>query len=46
MRHKTSLLENARFLILIGVLAGALGGLAIGVLTGRTPSPAAAAAAK
>ena len=42
MRHKTSILENAKFLILIGILAGALGGLAIGVVTGRTPSSTAA----
>jgi len=38
MRHKTSILENAKFLILIGILAGAVGGLAIGVMTGRAPS--------
>jgi len=46
MRHKTSILENAKFLILIGILAGAIGGLAIGVVTGRAPSSATTASPK
>lgn len=46
MRHKTSILENPKFLILIGILAGALGGLAIGVVTGRAPSSTATTSSK
>ena len=47
VRSQQSIFESFRFLIVIGVLAGALGGLAIGVITGRTPStPAAAATSK
>ena len=38
MKPKTSILENAKFLVLIGILAGAVGGLAIGIVTGRAPS--------
>ncbi len=44
MRHKRSLLENVTFLIVIGILAGALGGLAIGVVTGKAPSSSTSAA--
>jgi len=46
MRHKTSILESAKFLVLIGILAGAVGGLAIGIVTGRAPSSAATGSSK
>jgi hypothetical protein len=42
--RKSSLFENIAFLALIGVLAGALGGLGVGVITGRTPSAASSTA--
>jgi len=35
-----SLLENVLVLALIGLLAGAVAGLGVGVLTGRTPTAA------
>ncbi len=38
MSGKSSIFENALVLILIGVLAGAVGGLAVGIVTGRTPT--------
>jgi len=44
MRRKRSLFENVKFLVLIGVLAGAIGGMAIGVVTGKASSPSASAA--
>ncbi len=34
-RGKATLVESALVLALMGILAGALGGLAIGVVTGR-----------
>ena len=40
MKSKTSILENILVLALIGLLAGGVAGLGIGVLTGRTPSSA------
>jgi len=43
MRHRSSILENMKFLMLIGILAGALGGLAIGLVTNRSASPSASA---
>jgi NhaP-type Na+/H+ or K+/H+ antiporter len=43
MKHKNSLLDSVIMLAVIGIVAGALGGLAIGVVTGRTTSSAAAA---
>ena len=46
MKNKTSILENAKFLVLIGILAGAVGGLAIGIVTGRTPSAPASSSSK
>jgi hypothetical protein len=45
MSRKHSLLEDFRILALIGVLAGALGGLAIGVVTNRPASSAATSSA-
>jgi hypothetical protein len=39
MRHRYSFFESVTFLALIGVLAGVLGGLAIGVVTGRPTAP-------
>ena len=44
MRQKGSILESIYFLAVIGLLAGALGGLAVGIVTGRPPSSAASAA--
>ena len=41
---KATIVENVLVLAMMGILAGALGGLAIGLLTGR-PAPSAAAAA-
>lgn len=38
MRSKTSIFENIIVLALIGILAGAIAGLGIGAMTGRTPS--------
>jgi|HubBroStandDraft_1064217.scaffolds.fasta_scaffold05454_7 NhaP-type Na+/H+ or K+/H+ antiporter len=35
---KTSLIENVLVLALMGILAGAAGGLAIGIVTGRPAS--------
>lgn len=46
MRRKYTFLENVAFLALVGILAGALGGLAVGVVTGRAPSPTSATAGK
>jgi hypothetical protein len=39
---KTSLLENIPVLILLGILAGALGGLAIGMIQMKSSSSASA----
>lgn len=36
--RRTKLLERTVVLILLGVLAGGLGGLAIGIVTSRPPS--------
>jgi hypothetical protein len=38
MRSKTSIFENVIVLALIGILAGAIAGLGVGAMTGRTPS--------
>jgi len=38
MKHKHSLFDSVIMLAIIGIVAGALGGLAIGVVTGRTTS--------
>lgn len=40
MRRRRSILETAQFLVVIGLLAGVLGGMAIGVVTGKLSSPA------
>jgi len=45
MRHGKSLLDNVTMLAVIGVLAGALGGLAIGVITNHSSAPAASSSA-
>jgi hypothetical protein len=44
MKRKRSLLESVGFLVVVGIVAGAIGGLAIGVVTGRTPSSATSSA--
>jgi type II secretory pathway pseudopilin PulG len=41
-RGKATLVENLLVLALMGILAGAVGGLAVGVVTGRPASTAAA----
>jgi hypothetical protein len=46
MRQRTSILESAKFLVLVGILAGVVGGLAIGIVTGRAPSSSAAGTSK
>jgi hypothetical protein len=38
MKRKRPILESVGFLVVVGIVAGALGGLAIGVVTGRTPA--------
>lgn len=38
MRSKSSLLESVIVLALLGILAGAIAGLGVGMLTGRSPS--------
>ena len=38
MKPIKSLLANAAVLVLLGILAGALGGLGVGLLTGRIPA--------
>ena len=38
MKPINSILANAAVLVLLGILAGALGGIGVGVLTGRTPA--------
>jgi hypothetical protein len=38
MSRKHSLLDSVLLLAIIGILAGAIGGLAIGVVTGRSTS--------
>jgi len=43
MRRTHSILEKAQFLIVLGLLAGALGGLAIGLVTSKTASTGATA---
>jgi hypothetical protein len=40
MRQNGSILESIYFLAMIGLLAGVLGGLAVGIVTGRPPSTA------
>ncbi|MGA8761868.1 MAG: hypothetical protein WB562_03180 [Candidatus Sulfotelmatobacter sp.] len=37
-RGKATLVESAIVLALMGILAGAIGGLAIGAVTSKTPS--------
>jgi hypothetical protein len=46
MKNKRSIFENVGFLVVIGIVAGALGGLAIGIVTGRPSSAAASSASK
>jgi len=38
MTRGNSLFDNAALLAIIGILAGALGGLAIGLVTNKTPA--------
>jgi hypothetical protein len=38
MSRGASLFDSVALLAIIGILAGALGGLAVGVVTGRTPA--------
>jgi type II secretory pathway pseudopilin PulG len=38
--RRSTLIENVLVLALMGILAGAAGGLAIGIVTGRTASSA------
>jgi NhaP-type Na+/H+ or K+/H+ antiporter len=38
MSGKKSIFDNVAMLALVGILAGALGGLAIGIVTGRAQS--------
>jgi hypothetical protein len=38
MSRGASLFDSVALLAVIGILAGALGGLAVGVVTGRTPA--------
>jgi hypothetical protein len=38
MKHLSSLMDRISVLAIVGILAGALGGLAIGVVTGRSAS--------
>jgi hypothetical protein len=40
MSRGASLFDSVALLAVIGILAGALGGLAVGVVTGRAPSAA------
>jgi type II secretory pathway pseudopilin PulG len=35
-KNKATLVENLLALVLMGILAGALGGLAVGLITGHT----------
>jgi hypothetical protein len=42
MSRGGSLFDNVAMLAVIGILAGALGGLAVGIVTGRAPASAAA----
>ncbi len=45
-RSLNSLIDNVFVLAMVGILAGALGGVAIGLVTGRTPSPTASTGTK
>jgi len=36
MKRLSSLMDRVSVLVIVGILAGALGGLAIGLVTGRT----------
>ncbi|MGA7399736.1 MAG: hypothetical protein WCC99_14295 [Candidatus Sulfotelmatobacter sp.] len=45
-RGRSSLVESVLVLALMGIVAGAVGGLAVGVITGPKPQSAAAPAAK
>lgn len=38
MSRGSSIFDSVAMLVFIGILAGALGGLAVGVVTGRKPS--------
>lgn len=38
MSGKNSIIDSIAALAVIGILAGVLGGLAIGIITGRAPS--------
>jgi hypothetical protein len=37
-RNRTSMLESVPFLVLLGILAGAVGGLGIGLVQSKTSS--------
>ena len=43
MKRLSSLTNKIGVLAILGILAGVLGGLAIGVVTGHTPSPTSSA---
>jgi hypothetical protein len=44
--RKSLPLDNVAFLAIIGILAGALGGLGVGLVTGRAPASAATSTSK
>jgi len=39
MKANNTLLANAMVLALLGILAGAVAGIGVGLLTGRSPAP-------
>jgi hypothetical protein len=45
-KPKSLLFENVAFLAMIGILAGALGGFGVGLMTGRTASSSTPSTAK
>jgi len=46
MSRGTSIFDSVAVLVLIGILAGALGGLVVGVVTARKPSSSSSTAAR
>jgi hypothetical protein len=42
--NKSSILDSVAMLAVMGILAGVLGGLAVGVITGRPASPSTSSA--
>jgi len=46
MSRGSSIFDSVAVLVLIGILAGTLGGLAVGVVTGRKPSSSSSTAAR